>query len=156
MAQELWEALPLKERLSYKFLISKLDVSQIIALYDDKYLDLFNQRSFFDREWLSEDRTVMSVPWPNIVEVGIMYIANTPVASLNEINLLTLGKFIHDPLSTSVGRDSLLSLHLKGSPIGREDFYPFPPPHTLSGCRHLQQGHRVSRGLQGQQTSCCS
>jgi len=92
--QELWEALPLKERLSYKFLISKLDVSQIIALYDDKYLDLFNQRSFFDREWLSEDRTVMSVPWPNIVEVGIMHIANTPVASLNEINLLTLGKFI--------------------------------------------------------------
>ena len=68
--------------------------NQIIALYDDKYLDLFNQRSFFDREWLSEDRTVMSVPWPNIVEVGIMHIANTPVASLNEINLLTLGKFI--------------------------------------------------------------
>merc|ERR1719495_2971469 len=83
--QELWEALPMKERLSYKFLISKLDVSQIIALYDDKYLDLFNQRSFFDREWLSEDRTVMSVPWPNIVEVGIMHIAHTPVARLEEI-----------------------------------------------------------------------
>ena len=93
--QELWEALPKKELLWMFFTQGpKLDVAQLIAYYDDGFAQLYNEKPFLDREWLSEDGKMKSVPWSSVMVAGLMHVDHSARATWGEKELLDLGKFL--------------------------------------------------------------
>jgi hypothetical protein len=91
--QELWEGIP-QEQLQWMFFgeADKLDVTQLIAFYDNSFAYLYNEKAFLDREWLASDSA--AVPWSSLMVVGLKHMARGAPASWQEKDLLDLGRFL--------------------------------------------------------------